>query len=165
MDTKRPAPAARRPGTAAAPTADYEPSGLGWVRDHVEQIMRTGTTDGVTIKGFPTVLMTYRGARTGKTRKTPVMRVEHGGSYAAVASNGAEPTNPKWYASVVAEPLVELQDGTVNRTYRAREVFGDEKASWWARAVDAYPDYAEYQVKTERLIPLFVLDPADAPAG
>lgn len=141
-------------------TGDYEPSALEWVREQVGQIVRTGTTDGVTMKGFPTVLMTYRGAKTGKVRKTPVMRVEHDGRYAAVASNGAQPDNPQWYASLVAEPAVELQDGTVTRQYRAREVSGDEKALWWRRAVDAFPDYADYQRKAGRQIPVFVLEPA-----
>jgi deazaflavin-dependent oxidoreductase (nitroreductase family) len=121
--------------------------------------MRTGTTDSVTMKGLPTVLMTYRGTRTGKVRKTPVMRVEHEGRYVAVASRGGEPTNPQWYASLVAEPIVYLQDGAVTRRYRAREVFGDEKARWWRRAVDAFPDYADYQRRTDRQIPVFVLEP------
>jgi deazaflavin-dependent oxidoreductase (nitroreductase family) len=148
-------------------TEDYEPSASAWVREHVEQILRTGTTDGVTIKGLPTVLMTYRGAKTGKVRKTPVMRVEHEGRYAAVASQGGAPTNPQWYASLVAEPGIQLQDGTVTQEYRAREVSGDEKALWWRRAVDAYPDYADYQRKTDRQIPVFVLEPVSggAPAG
>jgi len=140
-------------------TGEYEPSALGWVRDHVEQTLRTGTTDGVTIQGLPTVLMTYRGAKTGKVRKAPVMRVEHDGRYAAVASNGGEPTNPQWYAGLVAEPVVELQDGTVTRAYRASEAFGDEKALWWRRAVEAFPDYADYQRKADRQIPVFVLEP------
>ncbi|MFL6124531.1 nitroreductase/quinone reductase family protein [Actinophytocola sp.] len=137
----------------------YEPSALGWVREHVEQVVRTGTTDGVTMKGLPTVLMTYRGARTGKLRKTPVMRVEHEGRYAAVASKGGEPTNPQWYASLLADPLVELQDGTLTRRYRAREVTGEEKAVWWRRAVAAFPDYAEYQRRTDRQLPVLVLEP------
>jgi deazaflavin-dependent oxidoreductase (nitroreductase family) len=141
--------------------ADYEPSALGWVREHVEQIMRTGTTDGITMAGRPTVLLTYRGARSGKVRKTPVMRVEHGGHYAAVASKGGEPTNPQWYASLLAEPVVELQDGTVTREYRAREVSGDEKATWWRRAVAAFPDYAGYQRGTDREIPVLVLEPTN----
>lgn len=173
VDTRRPRPPIRPPARrlvaesrragrvdqAMALTDDYEPSPSGWVREHVEQILRTGTTDGVTISGLPTVLMTYRGAKTGKVRKTPVMRVEHDGRYAAVASKGGEPTNPQWYASLVAEPAIELQDGTVTREYRAREVFEDEKALWWHRAVDAYPDYADYQRKTDRQIPVFVLEP------
>ncbi|WP_040746476.1 nitroreductase family deazaflavin-dependent oxidoreductase [Nocardia transvalensis] len=132
---------------------------MGWVRDHVDQIVRTGTTDSVTMGGSPTVLMSYRGAKTGKVRKTPLMRVEHEGSFAAVASNGAQPTNPQWYASLVATPVIELQDGTVTRSYRAREVFGDEKARWWRRAVDAFPDFADYQRQTDRQIPVFVLEP------
>jgi F420H(2)-dependent quinone reductase len=140
-------------------TGDHEPSALDWVRDHVDQIVRTGTTDGVTIADRPVVLMTYRGAKSGKVRKAPVMRVEHDGHYAAVASKGGEPTNPQWYASVVAGGVVELQDGTVTREYRAREVFGDEKALWWRRAVDAYPDYADYQRRTDRQIPVLVLEP------
>jgi deazaflavin-dependent oxidoreductase (nitroreductase family) len=148
-------------------TGEYEPSASAWARNHVEQILHTGTTDGVTIKGRPTVLITYRGAKTGKVRKTPLIRVEHEGRYAAVASNGGEPTNPQWYSSLVAEPVVELQDGTVTRTYKAREVFGDEKAIWWRRAVDAFPDYAGYQRKTDRQIPVFVLEPigGDTPDG
>jgi deazaflavin-dependent oxidoreductase (nitroreductase family) len=172
VDTRRPGlPHGRRHGRGAASrradhvdqgtalTGDYEPSALGWVREHVERIVRTGTTDGVTISGLPTVLMTYRGAMTGKVRKTPVMRVEHEGRYAAVASKGGEPTNPEWYASLVAEPVIALQDGAVTRDYSAREVFGDEKALWWRRAVDAYPDYADYQRKTDRQIPVLVLEP------
>ncbi|GII01475.1 nitroreductase/quinone reductase family protein [Planobispora takensis] len=159
---RRPAPVAQSPRTAdhgLMPTDDYEPSALGWVREQVEQILRTGTTDGVTIKDRPTVLMTYRGAKTGKVRKTPVMRVEHEGRYAAVASMGGAPVNPQWYAGLVAEPVVELQDGTVTRTYRAREVSGEERALWWSRAVEAYPDYADYQRRTDRQIPVFVLEP------
>jgi deazaflavin-dependent oxidoreductase (nitroreductase family) len=140
-------------------SGDYEPSALGWVREDVEQIMRTGTTDGVTMRGLPIVLMTYRGSKTGKVRKTPVMRVEHEGRYAAVASQGGEPAHPQWYASVLAEPIVELQDHAVTREYRAREVFGNEKAVWWRRAVDAFPDYAKYQRRTDRQIPVFVLEP------
>jgi deazaflavin-dependent oxidoreductase (nitroreductase family) len=140
-------------------TGEYEPSALGWVREHVDQVVRAGTTDGVTVGGLPTVLMTYRGAKTRKVRKTPVMRVEHARCYVVVASNGGEPTNPQWYASLVAEPVIELQDGAVTHEYRAREVFGDEKALWWRRAVDAYPDYDNYQRKTDRQIPVFVLEP------
>src|SRR5215472_11476477 len=116
-------------------TGDYEPSALGWVREHGDQIGRTGTTDGVTMKGLPTVLMTYRGAKTGQVRKTPLMRVEHGGRYAAVASQGGAPANPQWYSSLSSEPLIDVQDGAVTRQYRAREVFGDEKTLWWRRAV------------------------------
>jgi deazaflavin-dependent oxidoreductase (nitroreductase family) len=156
----------RRSGTApgeeaTALSGDYEPSTLEWVRDHVEQVLATGTTDGVTINGRPTVLLTYRGAKTGKIRKTPVMRVEHDGVYAAIASKGGEPTNPQWYSNVVAEPIVLLQDGATTQTYRARQVSGDEKTIWWRRAVDAYPDYADYQRRTDRQIPVLVLEPVN----
>ncbi|MEV4895743.1 nitroreductase family deazaflavin-dependent oxidoreductase [Nonomuraea sp. NPDC055795] len=157
MDTRRPR---HRPAEQAG---DYEPSASAWVREHVERIVRTGTTDGVTIRGLPTVLLTYRGAKTGKTRKTPLMRVEHDGHYAAVASLGGAPANPQWYSSLVAGPDIELQDGAVTGEYRAREVFGEEKALWWRRAVAAYPDYADYQRKTDRQIPVFVLEPVVRP--
>jgi F420H(2)-dependent quinone reductase len=140
-------------------TGEYVPSASDWVRTQVEQIERTGTTDGVTIKDLPIVLVTYRGAKSGNVRKTPVMRVEHDGIYAAVASLGGAPKNPQWYASLVAEPVVDLQDGTATGQFRAREVTGDEKATWWERAVAAYPDYADYQRKTDRQIPVFVLEP------
>jgi len=140
-------------------TGDYEPSPTGWVREQIEQIMRTGTTDGVTIRDLPIVLLTYHGAKTGKLRKTPLMRVEHEGRYAAVASQGGAPKNPLWYAALLADPVVALQDGTVTAQYRAREVSGEEKALWWERAVRAYPPYADYQRKTERQIPVFVLEP------
>jgi deazaflavin-dependent oxidoreductase (nitroreductase family) len=140
-------------------SAAYEPSALGWVREHVDQVVGSGTTDGVTMKDSPIVLLTYRGARSGKTRKTPLMRVEHDGRYAAVASKGGEPTNPDWYASVLADPVVELQDGRTSEPFRAREVFGEEKARWWRRAVDAFPDYDDYQRRTSRDIPVLVLEP------
>lgn len=103
--------------------------------------------------------MTYRGRRTGKVRKTPVMRVEHDGAYAMVASMGGAPTNPQWYASIVADPHVMLQDGPQPRDFVAREVHGDEKALWWERAVEAFPTYAGYQEKTSREIPVLVLEP------
>ena len=105
--------------------------------------------------------MTTVGAKTGKIRKTPLMRVEHDGEYAIVASLGGAPKNPVWYYNVKAIPRVELQDGTVSGDYEAREVFGDEKAVWWERAVEAYPDYADYQTKTDRQIPVFVLTPVN----
>jgi deazaflavin-dependent oxidoreductase (nitroreductase family) len=108
---------------------------------------------------MPVILMTSRGARTGKIRKTPVMRVEHDGRYAAVASLGGAPKHPVWYYNLKANPQVEVQDGPVKRTMVAREVTGDEKALWWERAVEAYPDYADYQAKTTREIPVFVLEP------
>lgn len=140
-------------------SGDYEPSPWDWVRDHADTIMESGSTDGVEMKGKPIILLTTIGAKTGKIRKTPLMRVEHDGQYAVVASLGGAPKDPVWYHNIKAHPRVELQDGAVTRECEAREVTGDEKALWWQRAVDAWPDYAEYQQKTERQIPVFVLTP------
>lgn len=120
--------------------------------------MASGGTEGTEMQGMPVVLLTTVGAKTGKLRKTPLMRVEHEGQYAIVASLGGAPKNPVWYYNVVANPDVELQDGTQTFDLRAREVFGEEKALWWDRAVAAYPDYADYQAKTDRQIPVFVLE-------
>lgn len=138
---------------------DYEPSPTPWVREQIARIVETGTTDGVTVQDRPIVLLTYRGARSGKVRKTPVMRVEHDGSYAAIASQGGAPTHPQWYAGLLAEPVVEVQDGTRVGAYRAREVTGEEKSAWWARGVASYPPYDDYQARTDREIPVLVLEP------
>jgi deazaflavin-dependent oxidoreductase (nitroreductase family) len=132
---------------------------LDWARKNAEQIMASGGTEGTEMRGMRVILLTTIGAKTGKLRKTPLMRVEHDGQYAIVASLGGAPKNPVWYYNVVKNPRVELQDGTVTGDYDAREVFGDEKAQWWERAVAAYPDYADYQEKTDREIPVFVLTP------
>ncbi len=120
----------------------------------------TDGAEGTTLGGRPVVLLTTRGAKSGKLRKTPLMRVEHGGTYAVVASLGGAPKNPVWYYNVKAEPHVELRDGQNKQDMVAREVTGDEKATWWERAVAAFPDYAEYQKKTDREIPVFVLESA-----
>ena len=138
---------------------EYAPSPEKWVRDQVELIESSGGTEGTELMGMRVILMFTIGAKTGKLRKTPLMRVEHDGAYAVVASKGGAPHNPVWYYNVLAHPDVELQDGAVRRSYRARELSGDERAIWWERAVAAYPPYAEYQEKTDRLIPLFVLEP------
>ncbi len=135
---------------------EFELSPTGWVRDQTEKILETGTTESVDIKGRPVVLITTRGAKTGKLRKVPLMRVEHDGVYAIVASLGGAPKNPVWYYNVKADPHVQLQDGPVRRDMTAREITGDERAEWWERAVAAYPPYAEYQEKTSREIPVFV---------
>ena len=140
---------------------EYEISPTGWVRKQTEKIFEAGTTDVVGINGMKVVLVTTRGAKTGKLRKVPLMRVEHEGRYAMVASLGGAPKNPVWYYNVVADPHVDLQDGTEVKDYIAREVHGEEKAQWWERAVAAYPDYADYQKRTDRQIPVFVLDPVD----
>jgi deazaflavin-dependent oxidoreductase (nitroreductase family) len=124
--------------------------------------MKSGGTDGTELKGKPVILLTTVGAKTGKLRKTPLMRVENNGEYAVVASLGGAPKHPVWYWNVKKNPRVELQDGEVTKDYDAREVTGDDKAVWWERAVEAWPDYAEYQKKTDREIPLFVLEPVDA---
>jgi deazaflavin-dependent oxidoreductase (nitroreductase family) len=137
---------------------EYEPSPSQWVRDQVEQYESSGGTQGTTLRGMPVVVMTMRGARSGKLRKVPVMRVEHGGAYAVVASKGGAPEHPLWYHNLVANPRVELQDGAERRDVTARQLEGDERAAWWDRAVEAYPDYAEYQLRTARLIPVFVLE-------
>ena len=139
-------------------SGEYEPSTSEWVRDHVEQIEESGGSEAE-LKGKPVILLTTIGAKSGKIRKTPLMRVEHDGEYAVVASLGGAPKNPVWYHNVKKNPRVELQDGSTTRDYEAREVFGDEKTTWWGRAVEAWPDYADYQEKTDRQIPVFVLTP------
>jgi deazaflavin-dependent oxidoreductase (nitroreductase family) len=140
-------------------TGEYEPSAAPWARDQVDLYERSGGTEGTDMQGKPVIILTSLGAKTGKVRKTPLMRVEHDGQYAVVASLGGAPKNPVWYYNIAKNPRVELQDGSVTRDYDAREVFGDEKAVWWERAVEAWPDYAEYQKKTDRQIPVFVLTP------
>jgi deazaflavin-dependent oxidoreductase (nitroreductase family) len=140
---------------------DYAPSPVDWAREQADKYIESGGTDGTVLQGKPVILLTTVGAKTGKLRKTPLMRVEHDGEYAIVASLGGAPKNPVWYYNVVANPRVELQDGTTTRDYDAREVFGDEKATWWERAVQVWPDYAGYQKKTDRQIPVFVLTPVN----
>jgi len=121
--------------------------------------MKSGGTDGTELKGKRVILLTTVGAKTGKIRKTPLMRVENDGEYAVVASLGGAPKHPVWYWNIKKNPRVELQDGEVTKDYEAREVVGENKAVWWERAVDAWPDYADYQKKTDRQIPVFVLTP------
>jgi deazaflavin-dependent oxidoreductase (nitroreductase family) len=136
----------------------YVPSPSGWVRNQVETIESTGTTDSVDIMGYPVVLLTMRGARSGAIRKVPLMRVEHEGTYVAVASKGGHPEHPEWYFNLKAHPEIELQDGTDTVAVRARELSVEERADWWPRCVAAFPPYAEYQQKTDRLIPVFALE-------
>ncbi|MFF5565857.1 nitroreductase family deazaflavin-dependent oxidoreductase [Streptomyces sp. NPDC012623] len=139
-------------------TGEYEPSTFPMARDQVELYEGSGGTEGTTMRGLPVIILTTLGAKSGKIRKSPLMRVEHDGAYAAIASLGGAPKHPVWYHNVKADPRVELRDGTERWDMIAREVTGDEKAAWWARAVEAFPDYAEYQEKTEREIPVFVLE-------
>ncbi|MEN3320780.1 MAG: hypothetical protein V7643_4182 [Mycobacterium sp.] len=142
-------------------SGEYEPSTSDWARENAEKYMESGGAEGTELQGKPVILLTTIGAKTGKIRKTPLMRVEHGGEYAVVASLGGAPKNPVWYYNIKTHPRVELQDGSVAKDYEAREVFGDEKAAWWERAVAAWPDYANYQTKTDRQIPVFVLTPVN----
>ncbi|MCX5052309.1 MULTISPECIES: nitroreductase family deazaflavin-dependent oxidoreductase [unclassified Streptomyces] len=139
---------------------EYEPSPAQWVRDQVELYESSGGTKGTTLRdtGLPVIVLTNRGVKSGKIRKTPLMRVEHDGRYAVVASQGGAPEHPVWYHNLKADPQVELQDGPVKRAYVAREVSGAERDEWWERAVEAYPPYADYQEKTDRQIPVFVLE-------
>ncbi|MEU9126849.1 nitroreductase family deazaflavin-dependent oxidoreductase [Kitasatospora sp. NPDC048540] len=136
---------------------EYQPSPEQWVRDQVALYEGSGGVQGTTMRGMPVVLLTSRGAKSGRLRKTPLMRVEHDGQYAVVASKGGAPEHPVWYHNLVADPRVELQDGPVRQDMAAREVSGAERDLWWERAVAAYPDYAEYQTNTDRQIPVFVL--------
>lgn len=140
----------------------YLPSPSGWVREQVETIEATGDTRSVDIMGLPVVLLTMRGAKTGGIRKVPLMRVEHEGVYAAVASMGGAPTHPQWYANLRANPTLTVQDGTHSWAAVAREVTGEERAQWWERCVAAYPPYSDYQRKTERTIPVLLLEPVSA---
>ena len=142
-------------------SGEYAPSTSDWARENAEKYMESGGTEGTELQGKPVILLSTIGAKTGKLRKTPLMRVEHNGEYAVVASLGGAPKNPVWYYNIKANPRVELQDGEESHDYDAREVFGDEKAPWWDRCVQAWPDYANYQTKTERQIPVFVLTRVD----
>ena len=141
---------------------EYAPSPWEWVRDQVETYERTGGREANTLRdtGLPIIVVTTRGNKTGAVRKTPLMRVEHGGEYALVASMGGAPKHPVWYFNLKAHPDdVVIQDGPEPFAAEIREVSGTERDEWWARAVAAYPPYAEYQARTERTIPVFVARP------
>ncbi|MBB4677748.1 deazaflavin-dependent oxidoreductase (nitroreductase family) [Crossiella cryophila] len=141
-------------------TGEYEPSPSEWVRNQVELFESSNGARGNTVLDDRlVVVLTTKGGKSGKLRKSPVMRVEHDGVYAAVASLGGAPKHPVWYFNLKSTPLVELQDGAVRKDYLAREITGEEKALWWERAVAAFPNYAEYQEKTDRVIPVFLLEP------
>jgi F420H(2)-dependent quinone reductase len=138
------------------------PDPAGWVRQQIETWERSGGTEGTTLRdtGLPIVIVVNRGVRSGQLRRTPLMRVEHDGRYLAVGSKGGAPKNPVWVANLRADPKVEVWDGPQRADFVARELGGDERGVWWERAVAAFPNYAQYQRKTERLIPVFVLEPA-----
>ena len=138
---------------------EYEPSTARRAREQVELFERSGGTKGTTMHGRPVIILTMKGSRSGKIRKTPLMRVEHGGAYALVASLGGAPQHPVWYYNLIAHPKVELQDGPVRRDMMTRELHGELRQLWWDRAVEAFPYYAGYQQKTDRLIPVFLAEP------
>ncbi len=137
----------------------YEASPSEWVRNQVELYESTNGAEGNEMLGLPVMIVTSVGAKSGKLRKTPLMRVEHEGNYLAVASKGGAPEHPVWYYNLVAHPVCELRDGATVSDRRARLLEGDERAQWWSRAVAAFSNYADYQEKTEREIPLFLLEP------
>lgn len=139
---------------------EYAPSTSDWARKQAEAFEASNGTEANELRGMPVIVVTSIGAKSGKLRKTPLMRVEHDGEYAAIASLGGAPEHPVWYYNLKKNPLVELQDETVKKDYIAREVLGEERDLWWERAVAAFPDYANYQKKTERVIPVFVLSGA-----
>lgn len=141
---------------------EYEPSTSDWARKQAELIESSGGAEGGDLHGKPVIVLTSVGAKSGKLRKTALMRVEHDGQYAVIGSRGGSPTNPAWVANLRAHPLVELQDAAVKRDYRVTEAEGELRDLWWQRAVDAFPNYAEYQERTERVIPVFVLEPISA---
>lgn len=138
-------------------TGEYAPSPSDWAREQAEKFEASQGAEANTLQGVPVIVLTSVGAKSGKLRKTPLMRVEHDGEYAVVASRGGAPTHPVWYWNLVKNPHVELQDGAEKHDYEAREVQGEERAVWWERAVAVWPAYADYQTKTDRVIPVFVL--------
>ncbi|WP_127794875.1 nitroreductase family deazaflavin-dependent oxidoreductase [Agromyces sp. LHK192] len=137
---------------------EYAPSTSGWARKQAEAFEASDGAEANTLRGRPIIVLTTVGAKSGNLRKTALMRVEHDGEYAVVASKGGSPEQPAWYWNLLANPVVELQDGAEKHEYAARELAGDERATWWARANATWPDYEGYQTKTDRLIPVFVLE-------
>jgi deazaflavin-dependent oxidoreductase (nitroreductase family) len=140
---------------------EYAPSAAGWVREQVEKYEASNGAEANTLRdtGYPIVVITSVGAKSGKLRKNPVMRVERDGKYVAIASKGGAPDQPEWYYNFLAHPEVDLQDGAEPKSYRARLLEGDERAEWWQYAVDTWGTYASYQEKTDREIPVFLLEP------
>jgi deazaflavin-dependent oxidoreductase (nitroreductase family) len=142
-------------------TGEYKPSTSNWARKQAEEFEASDGAKANLLRGVPIIVMTNVGAKSGGLHKTALMRVEHEGRYLVVASKGGHPKPPAWYWNVVKHPHVELQDGAVKRDYLARELSGDERAEWWARAVEVWPDYDNYQKKTDRLIAVFLLEPVE----
>jgi F420H(2)-dependent quinone reductase len=142
-------------------SGEYAPSTSDWARKQAEQYEASGGTIDGELRGLPVIVLTSVGARTGKLRKTALMRVEHEGDYAVVGSKGGAPEHPVWVHNLRRNPHVELQDGAEKHDYIARELEGDERKIWWERSVATFPNYADYQLKTERLIPVFHLTRLD----
>ena len=138
----------------------YEPGTWDWSNDHVDRYESSGGTKGLTIQGMPVVVLWTRGRRTGAVRKGPVMRVKNGDRYAVVASKGGSPQHPEWYLNLAADPHVTLQDGPEVGDYIAHTATPEERAAWWTRATAVYPPYDDYQAKTDREIPVVILEPA-----
>jgi deazaflavin-dependent oxidoreductase (nitroreductase family) len=143
-------------------TGEYKPSTSEWARTQAERFEASNGAEANLLRGVPIIVLTTVGAKSGALRKTALMRVEHDGSYAVVASKGGAPDEPKWAENMRRHPHVELQDGADKRDYVARELSGDERTEWWARAAAVWPDYDVYQTKTDRLIAVFVVEPVDA---
>ncbi|MGB3187788.1 MAG: nitroreductase family deazaflavin-dependent oxidoreductase [Ornithinimicrobium sp.] len=146
---------------SASAGSNYLPPATQWVRDQLTAIDAAGDTGAVDIQGRPVVVLTMRGRRSGALRRVPLMRVEHDGVYAAVASKGGAPDHPDWYFNLTADPWVELHDGTTHTQTRARMIEGSEREHWWPRCVEAFPTYADYQAGTDREIPVFLLEPVE----
>ncbi len=145
-------------------TGEYEPSTSPWVAEQVAEYEASGGARGNTLRdtGMPIIIVTMIGAKSGKVRKIGLMRVEHEGEYALVASKGGHPEHPGWYLNLVADPHVMIQDGPQAYDYVVREVTGDERQEWWDRSVAAFPDYADYQTRTDRLIPVLIAAPVSS---
>ena len=143
-------------------TGEYEPGTWDWVARQIEEYEASGGTRANTLRdtGIPIIVVTMRGAKTGKVRKIGLMRVEHNGSYALVASKGGDPSHPAWYHNMTADPHIMIQDGPEPRSFIVREVEGDERETWWERAAAVYPPYLEYAEKADRVIPVLVASPA-----
>nr|WP_154921468.1 nitroreductase family deazaflavin-dependent oxidoreductase [Microbacterium testaceum] len=142
-------------------SGEYLPSTSEWARQQAETFEASGGQESAELRGVPIIVLTTVGAKTGGLRKTALMRVEHDGKYAVVASKGGAPEHPAWFYNLVKNPRVALQDGDTKKEYDAHQAEGTERDEWWARAVAVWPDYDEYQKKTERRIELFVLEPVD----
>ena len=140
--------------------AAYAASASSWVAEQVELYERTDGAQGGTFRGFPVIVVTMTGARTGRVRKVPLMRVHHDGKYAVLAANGGDPVHPAWYRNILSSPSVRVQDRDRVMTMRPRELRGPERDIWWGRAVATYPLYEEYQAQTSRVIPVVLLEPA-----